>query len=90
MGEFIKKNLAGWFCTGIGMTFLWLVGTMLDVRQAVAIHDTQIIEVEELNDKMDEVARRSLETSTSMSHMRGDIAEIKDDLDKLESHPSNQ
>lgn len=59
------------------------VSTVLENRQAIAILDSKVIEVGEMNDKLDNLNNEVMGISGRLTLVRGDISELQTEQRKL-------
>lgn len=67
----------------VGTLAMITVSTVLENRQAIAILDSKVIEVEEINNKLDNLNNEVLGVSGRLTLVRSDISELQAEQRKL-------
>lgn len=67
----------------VGTLAMLTVSTVLENRQAIAILDSKVIEVGEMNDKLDRLSNEVAGIGSRLSLVRGDISELQGEQRKL-------
>lgn len=67
----------------VGTLAMLTVSTVFENRQAIAILDSKVIEVGEMNDKLDKLSDEMTGISGRLSMVRGDIADLQEEQRKL-------
>lgn len=67
----------------VGTLAMLTVSNVLENRQAIAILDSKVIEVGEMNDKLDRLSNEMTGISSRLSLVRGDISDLQEEQRKL-------